>query len=99
LHEGEEASLAKAQELENLQATKSQEIEDLQEELHEHDEELQEHEIDLGNKDNKIANLLAQIHQLQLQQAPATAAPAADPTPPVMWRMARFFVDESCMVG
>jgi hypothetical protein len=48
---------------------------DLQEELHEC-EELQEHEIELTNKDNEIANLLAQIHQLQLQQAPSPVAPA-----------------------
>jgi hypothetical protein len=53
LHKAKEASLAKAQKIENQE-----------EELKEHEDELHENEIELTNKDNKIANLLAQIHQL-----------------------------------
>jgi hypothetical protein len=44
-------------------------------------ENLQEREFKLVNRDNEINNLLAQIHRLQLQQAPAPAAPAEDPAP------------------
>jgi hypothetical protein len=44
---------------------------------------LYEHEIELANRDNEIANLEAQIHQLQLQQtsAPTPAAPVEDSVP------------------
>jgi DNA repair exonuclease SbcCD ATPase subunit len=73
LREVEEATAAKARELEELQAAKTQEITHLQGELQECEEELQEHEIELANQDNEIDNFQAQIHQLQLQQAPAPA--------------------------
>jgi chromosome segregation ATPase len=51
LREAEEATIAKARGLEDLQVDRAQEIEDLQER-----EELQEQEIELMNRDNEIAN-------------------------------------------
>jgi hypothetical protein len=42
---------------------------------------VQEHEYELMNRDNKIGNLLAQIYELQLQQAPSPATLAEDPAP------------------
>jgi hypothetical protein len=42
---------------------------------------VQEREFELMNRDNEIDNLQAQIHQLQLQQAPAPATPIEDPAP------------------
>jgi chromosome segregation ATPase len=78
LRTAQEATAVKAaRELEEFQATKDQEFENMQE----CEEEVQEHEFELVNRDNEIDNLLAHIHELQLQQAPAPAAPAKDPTP------------------
>jgi hypothetical protein len=42
---------------------------------------VQEREFKLANRDNEIDNLMSQIHELQLQQAPAPATPAEDPAP------------------
>jgi peptidoglycan hydrolase CwlO-like protein len=66
LRTAEEATTVKARELEEFQAAKDQEIENLQEELEGCEEEMQESEFELMNRDNKIDNLLAQIHELQL---------------------------------
>jgi hypothetical protein len=52
----------------------------LQEEVQEREGKLQDHKM---NRDNEIANLVAQIHQLQKLYAPAPVvnpiAPAANP--------------------
>jgi hypothetical protein len=43
---------------------KDQEIENMQEELEELEVEVHERGVTLANRDNKINNLLAQIHKL-----------------------------------
>jgi peptidoglycan hydrolase CwlO-like protein len=77
----DEATTVKARKLEELRAVKDQEIENVQEQLEELEEEVQECGVMLTNWDNMINNLLAEIHELQLQQAPTPAAPAKDPAP------------------
>jgi hypothetical protein len=42
---------------------------------------VQESDFNLMNRNNEVDNLLAQIHELQLQQAPTPAAPTKDPAP------------------
>jgi hypothetical protein len=64
LRTAEEATTIKACELEELQAVKDQEIENMQEELEELEVEVHERGVTLANRDNKIDNLLAQIHKL-----------------------------------
>jgi chromosome segregation ATPase len=81
LRMAEEVAVVKARELEEFQATKDQEIENLQEQLEKCEEEVQERKFELLNRDNEIDNLLAQIHKLQLQQALAPVTPAEDPAP------------------
>jgi DNA-binding protein H-NS len=76
-----EATTVKTHELEELQATKDQEIKNMQEELEELEEEVQERGVTVANHDNMINNLLANIHELQLQQAPTPAISTEDPTP------------------
>jgi hypothetical protein len=62
LWEAEEATATKAHELEEFQATKDQEITQLQEELPDYDEEVQERDFELVNRNKEIDNLQAQIH-------------------------------------
>jgi hypothetical protein len=49
--------------------------------LEELEEEVQECGVMLANRGNMIDNLLAEIHELQLQQAPTPTALAEDPAP------------------
>jgi hypothetical protein len=58
---------------EQASLTKTQAVADLQ-------DELQDRGMKLVDRENNIANLLTQIHELQLLQAPAPVADPAAPT-------------------